>query len=108
MRVGAALALACWISAVAFTAQTWAQRSSEAASADRLARISQMLDRRIAAREVPGAVALVAQNGRIVHFEARGVLDIETKKSLTKESIFPLASLTKPVTTVAILMLIEE
>jgi CubicO group peptidase (beta-lactamase class C family) len=108
MRSRAALALACWIGVVAFTAQTWAQRSSEGASADRLARIGQMLDRRIAAGEVPGTVTLVAHNGRIVHFEARGVLDIESKKSLTKDSIFPLASLTKPVTTVAILTLVEE
>jgi CubicO group peptidase (beta-lactamase class C family) len=77
-------------------------------SGDRLSRIGQMIDRRIAAGEVPGAVTLVAQNGRIVHFETRGVIDVDSKKPLPKDAIFPLASLTKPVTTVAILMLIEE
>lgn len=75
---------------------------------DRLARIGQMIDRRIAAGEVPGTVTLVAQNGRIVHFEARGVMDIETKRPVAKDTIFSLASLTKPVTTAAILMLVEE
>jgi len=79
-----------------------------ALSGDRLARIGQMIDRRIAAGEVPGAVTLVAQNGRIVHFETRGVLDVDSKKPLPRDAIFSLASLTKPVTAVAILMLIEE
>jgi CubicO group peptidase (beta-lactamase class C family) len=64
-----------------------------------------MIDRRIAGSDVPGAVTLVAQNGRIVHFETRGVIDVDSKKPLPKDAIFPLASLTKPVTTVAILML---
>src|SRR5262245_35492102 len=67
-----------------------------------------MIDRRIAAGDVPGAVTLVAQNGRIVHFETRGVIDVDSKKPLPRDAIFPLASLTEPVTTVAILMLIEE
>jgi CubicO group peptidase (beta-lactamase class C family) len=79
-----------------------------ALSGDRLARIGQMIDRRIAAGELPGAVTLVAQNGRLVHFETRGVIDIDSKKPLPKDAIFSLTSLTKPVTTAAILMLIEE
>ena len=95
--------------ATVLTTQAWAQRpSSESPAGDRLARIGQMLDRRIAAGELPGAVTLVAHNGRILYFDARGVLDRETRKPLSKDSIFQLASLTKPVTTVAILMLVEE
>jgi len=104
--------LACGLGvAVLTSAPIPAQRGEGAEgppSADRLARIGQMIDRRIAAGDVPGAVTLVAQNGRIVHFETRGVIDVDSKKPLPKDAIFPLASLTKPVTTVAILMLIEE
>ena len=86
-----------------------AQRAdSDPGSADRFARIGQMIDRRMAAGELPGAVSLVAQNGRIVYFDARGVLDMDTRKPIAKDSIFQLASLTKPVTTVAVLMLVEE
>ena len=77
-------------------------------SRERLLRIGQMIDRRIDDREVPGAVALVAIDGRIVHFEARGQLDLESRKPMPKDAIFSLASLTKPVTAAAVLMLVEE
>jgi CubicO group peptidase (beta-lactamase class C family) len=109
-RVASVLACGLCV-AVLTSAPIPAQRgegADGALSGDRLARIGQMLDRRIAAGEVPGAVTLVAQNGRIVHFETRGVVDIDSKKPLPKDAIFSLASLTKPVTAVAILMLIEE
>ena len=109
-RVASVLACGLCV-AVLTSAPIPAQRgegADGALSGDRLARIGQMLDRRIAAGDVPGAVTLVAQNGRIVHFETRGVIDVDAKKPLPKDAIFPLASLTKPVTTVAILMLIEE
>ena len=109
-RVASVLACGLCV-AVLTSAPIPAQRgegADGALSGDRLARIGQMIDRRIAAGEVPGAVTLVAQDGRIVHFETRGVLDVDSKKPLAKDAIFPLASLTKPVTTVAILILVEE
>jgi CubicO group peptidase (beta-lactamase class C family) len=77
-------------------------------SSARLLRIGQMIDRRIAAGDVPGTVSLVAIDGHIVHLEARGVLDVDSKRPMTKEAIFSLASLTKPVTTAAVLTLVEE
>jgi len=104
--------LACGLCVAVLTSAPIPAQRGEGAdgglSGDRLSRIGQMIDRRIAAGDVPGAVTLVAQNGRIVHFETRGVIDVDSKKLLPKDAIFPLASLTKPVTTVAILMLIEE
>ena len=108
-RVAVALAFCLCLVAVAWPVSGQrADQPGPAVSSDRLARIGQMIDRRIAAGEVPGTVTLVAQNGRVVHFEVRGVMDIETKRPLAKDAIFSLASLTKPVTTVAILMLVEE
>jgi CubicO group peptidase (beta-lactamase class C family) len=109
-RVASVLACGLCV-AVLTSAPIPAQRgegADGALSGDRLARVGQMIDRRVAEGDVPGAVTLVAQNGRIVHFEARGVIDIDAKKPLPKDAIFSLASLTKPVTTVAVLMLIEE
>src|SRR5436190_18904290 len=65
-------------------------------SSERLQRIHQMLQRRIDAGDISGAVTLVARNGRIAHFETHGLMDIETKKPMAKDAIFRLASMTKP------------
>jgi len=77
-------------------------------SSERLARITEMMKRHIAAGEVTGGVTLVARHGRIVHLEATGVTDVDTKKPMTKDAVFRIASMTKPVTGVAIMMMMEE
>ncbi|HEY1206057.1 MAG: serine hydrolase domain-containing protein [Bryobacteraceae bacterium] len=77
-------------------------------SSERLRRIHESLQRHIDAGEISGAVTLVARRGRIVHFEAHGLMGIESKRPMTKDAIFRLASMTKPVTSVAVLMLVEE
>jgi hypothetical protein len=77
-------------------------------SADRLKRINELIDRRIAAGDISGAVTLVARRGRVVHFEAQGLIDIESKSPMRKDAIFRMASMSKPVTGVAIMMLVEE
>jgi len=77
-------------------------------SSERLQRIDQMLERRIAAGEMAGAVAIVARKGKIVHLTAKGVMDLETKQPVTAATMFRVASMTKPVTSVAIMMMIEE
>jgi CubicO group peptidase (beta-lactamase class C family) len=77
-------------------------------STDRLKRIGEAVQRHIAARNVSGAVTLVARKGRIAHFEAHGLQDIETKKPMPKDGIFRLASMSKPITGTAVMMLVEE
>lgn len=77
-------------------------------SSERLRRIDDVIGRYIEARKVSGAVTLVARGGTVVHHAAQGVMDIETKAPMRKDAIFRMASSTKPVTGVAILMLIEE
>jgi CubicO group peptidase (beta-lactamase class C family) len=77
-------------------------------SAERLQRVDQFIDSTMAAGEISGGVTLVARNGRIVHLSARGVTDVASKKPMQKDSIFRIASMTKPVAAVAILMLVEE
>ena len=93
--------------AVGATAQTVAPAQA-GFSADRLQRIDQFIDSTMAAGEISGGVTLVARNGRIVHLSARGVMDVASKKPMQKDSIFRIASMTKPVAAVAILMLVEE
>jgi CubicO group peptidase (beta-lactamase class C family) len=75
---------------------------------DRLLRIHEMIMRRVEAGDISGAVTMVARRGRLVHFEAHGLMDIEAKKPMAKDALFRLASSTKPITATAILILMEE
>lgn len=77
-------------------------------SSERLVRVREMAMRRVQAGEISGAVTIVARKGRIVHYEAHGLMNLETKKPMQKDAIFRLASTTKPVTAVAVLILMEE
>jgi CubicO group peptidase (beta-lactamase class C family) len=77
-------------------------------SSERLNRVDEVIRRYIEQKKISGAVTLVARRGRVVHHEARGVMDIESKAPMRTDAIFRMASSTKPVTGVAILMLIEE
>jgi CubicO group peptidase (beta-lactamase class C family) len=77
-------------------------------SSERLQRIHQAIQRHIDAGDISGAVTLVARKGQIAHFETHGLMDIETRKAMTKDAIFRIASMSKPITAVAILMLTEE
>ena len=77
-------------------------------SSERLARIGQALTSQIEARSFPGAVALVARKGSVAYFEAFGQLDPQTGAPMAKDAIFRLYSMTKPFTSVAAMMLVED
>jgi CubicO group peptidase (beta-lactamase class C family) len=77
-------------------------------SGERLKRIHPMIQSHIDAGDFSGAVTLVARKGKVVHFESHGMADIEAHKAMTNDMLFRLASMTKPVTAVSILMLVEE
>jgi CubicO group peptidase (beta-lactamase class C family) len=85
-----------------------ARPESAGLSQARLQRVTEMVDRNIKAGEVTGAVTLVARNGRIVLLQAQGLSDLEKKTPMRTDTIFRIASMTKPVTGVAVLMLVEE
>jgi len=73
-----------------------------------LQRIGQMLQRHIDAGEMAGAAAIVARKGKIVYQTSLGVTDLDTKKPVTPETMWRVASMTKPVTSIALMMMIEE
>src|SRR6266852_5633666 len=77
-------------------------------SAERLGRIHETIQRHIDTHDISGAVTLVARKGRVAHFEAQGLMDLESKQPMTKDALFWIASMSKPITGVAILMLVEE
>ena len=77
-------------------------------SSDRLRRIHEAIERHIDSGEISGAVTLVARRSRLVHFEAHGLMDIESKRPMQKDAIFRIASMSKPITGVAVMMMLEE
>jgi CubicO group peptidase (beta-lactamase class C family) len=89
-------------------AQPAAKPEDAGMSAQRLQRIHESIQRHVDAGEICGAVTVVARRGRVVHFEAHGLMDLESKKPMEKDAIFRLASMTKPITGVAVLMMVEE
>jgi CubicO group peptidase (beta-lactamase class C family) len=77
-------------------------------SSERLNRITSMLEASIARNEIPGAVALVARNGKIVYWQAFGMADNESGRKLKRDDIFRIASQTKAITATAVMMLWEQ
>ncbi|MDZ4319141.1 MAG: serine hydrolase domain-containing protein, partial [Phenylobacterium sp.] len=59
-------------------------------------------------KKLAGAVTLLARQGKVVHFEAYGVQDVATGQPTTRDTIYRIASMTKPVTGVAMMILWEE
>jgi CubicO group peptidase (beta-lactamase class C family) len=77
-------------------------------SEERLQRIDRMAEEAIANDEIPGLVALVARNGKIVYHKAFGVADVESGRPMRTDDIFRIASQTKAITATATMMLWEE
>lgn len=77
-------------------------------SEERLSRIDQMLEQHVKAQHIPGAVALIVRHGKIVYYKAFGYSDVEKKTSLKKDDIFRIASQSKAITSLAVMMLWEE
>ena len=77
-------------------------------SPERLARIDAMADSAVEDGDVPGVVALVARNGKIVYHKAFGLADNTTGRELKKDDIFRIASQSKAITSTAVMMLWEE
>lgn len=74
----------------------------------RLARFQPAMEREVERGSFNGAVALIARNGQVIHHEAYGHQDNARRVPMTRESIFLLASMTKPLTSIAAMMLVEE
>ena len=110
-RIAVALVsiIALWTAAAA-----WAQGLPAAApesvgmSAQRLARIGEAFKKEIDQGKLPGAVFLVARKGKLVYSEAIGFQDKEAGKPIAKDSIFRIYSMTKPLVSVAAMMLVED
>lgn len=74
----------------------------------RLKRLSDRMNEGVKNNELPGAVVLIARNGKLVMFESYGFRDKDAKIVMTNDAIFRIASMTKPIVTLAAMMLMEE
>src|SRR5437773_12517093 len=107
MRLLAFVAAAATSTAVSF-AQTPPTASSIGFSRDGLARIADVVQHHIDSGGVPGAIALVARNGRIAYWDARGTADAAKTVPLKKDMVVCVASMTKPLVATSVLMLLDE
>jgi len=89
-------------------AQTTASPESVGLSSARLTRIDDVMTRYMANDYISGAITAVARHGETVHFSAQGYMDTENEIAMRDDAIFRMASMSKPITGVAILMMLEE
>jgi CubicO group peptidase (beta-lactamase class C family) len=110
MKITAIRRLGVLIVAAGLTAASLPSDKPEAVglSSERLLRINQMIQGYIERGEITGAITMVSRRGKVAHFEAQGQMDLEKKAPMRKDAIFRIASMSKPITGVAILMLMEE
>src|SRR5689334_667201 len=77
-------------------------------SSERLARIEPWMRTQIASGKYAGMVAMVARHGKIVYLKSVGTLDIETGTRVNDDSLFRIYSMTKPIVSVALMILYED
>lgn len=74
---------------------------------EKLRLLTQYFDNEVATGRLPGAIVLIQQHGRPVYLKCFGVRDVATKRPMTPDTIFALHSMTKPITSLAALMLVD-
>lgn len=85
-----------------------AKPESVGLSVERLERIAATVQRNIDDKRVAGAVTLVSRRGKVVWFKPQGMMDREANKPMRSDAMFRICSMTKPITSLAVMMLYEE
>ena len=80
---------------------------ANAPSAEKLQRLSDFFENEVATGKISGAVVLIQQHGRPVYLKTFGMRDVKTNSPMTTDTIFALRSMTKPITSVAAMMLVD-
>jgi CubicO group peptidase (beta-lactamase class C family) len=112
-----ARALRTWLLATTFLASAPALLAQALPSArpeelgfsgQRLDRVGQWLEAEVAARRIPGAVVMVVRNGKVAYARSVGQQDPASPRAMGRDSIFRIYSMTKPIVSVAAMMMVEE
>lgn len=77
-------------------------------SIERLERVTAAIESDVKSGNIPGAVAMISRNGKVGYFESRGMADMEKKTPMGPDTIFRIYSMSKPITSVALMTLFEE
>jgi CubicO group peptidase (beta-lactamase class C family) len=85
-----------------------AKPESVGLSSERLERIATAVQRSIDDKRIAGAVTLVSRRGKIAWLKAQGMMDREAGKAMQTDAIFRICSMSKPITSLAVMMLYEE
>src|SRR5258708_6426953 len=93
---------------LAFLSLTLQGTSGNDKTEDGLAKIGPRMREFVEAGQISGAVTLVAHRGKIVHVEAVGKADLAAHRPMTGDTLFGVASMTKPITATAIMILQDE
>jgi CubicO group peptidase (beta-lactamase class C family) len=93
---------------IGFTAVLAASAAPAATRDAKLPGVGAAMQDMVAKQEIAGAVTAVVTQDRVLHLEATGHADLATKRPMTPDTLFWIASMTKPVTGVAVLMLLDE
>ncbi|MFB9268199.1 serine hydrolase domain-containing protein [Bradyrhizobium erythrophlei] len=83
-------------------------RGARSLSPEGLAKVSDYIRNEIVTGKIPGAILLLQQHGKLVYYENFGVRDVATQVSMSADTIFRLYSMSKPITSVAAMMLVED
>ena len=103
-----ALTIIFLVSGCSQTSSTFDLPENQGVSSERLDRIDFYLNKAIKDNQIPGAVALIRRNNKIIYNKAFGYSDVENKIMYSTDDVFRIASMTKAVTSLAVLMLWEE
>jgi len=95
------------IASVAISAAASQASDAPPPSAEKLDRITTFFDHEVATGKLPGAVVLIQQHDHPIYLKCFGVRDVATRRLMTPDTIFALHSMTKPITSVAAMMLID-
>jgi CubicO group peptidase (beta-lactamase class C family) len=106
--VGAALLAGAASIAPALAEGTFDRPAGAHFNPQKLERIGEFFRNEIANGKIPGAIVLIQQHGKPVYFEKFGLRDVTTKLPMTDDTIFTVYSMSKPVTSVAAMMLIDQ
>ncbi len=108
--LGSTLMLAACLAALAAQAQPLPQASPESVgmSTERLGKITSVFQQEVADKKLPGAVIMVARKGKLVYSQAFGTLNNAANAPMKQDSIFRIYSMTKPMVSTALMMLVED
>ncbi len=112
-RLFAAAAFACLAGAIALSDARETRAESQAPIAGRFSReglegVSNYMRNEVATGKIPGAIVLIQQHGEPVYHEKFGVIDVASQQPMTDDAIFRIYSMSKPITSVAAMMLVDD